>query len=218
MSDNLVQMPRAASTTQKPAAPLRPAPIEGRAQRMGQRVTREWIPAIGWQIRRTGRGGLIGIGLIATAAVFLMSTHWPLVTQVQTMQDDLQAALATAAKSANKVVTVANDDPRHLLDSLPDRAEVPKILGVILAQADAAGLSLETGKYDVAATHTGAVTRYHIGFPVTGAYPAIRTFIDSVLKEVPTASISELAIERKNIADGTVEANIRLTLFTRGAP
>jgi hypothetical protein len=35
---------------------------------------------------------------------------------------------------------------------------------------------------------------------------------------VPTASISELAIERKNIADGTVEANIRLTLFTRGAP
>jgi hypothetical protein len=39
-----------------------------------------------------------------------------------------------------------------------------------------------------------------------------------VLKNVPSASLSELAIERKSIADGVVEANIRLTLYTRGTP
>jgi Tfp pilus assembly protein PilO len=218
MSDNLVQMPRPAAANVKSTAALRPAAIEGRAVEIGRRMSREWIPAIGWQIRRTGQRGLIGIGLLATAAVFFVSTHWPLVGQVQSMREDLQTAVTTAAKRAAHVSTIATDDPRHLLESLPNRAEVPKILGVILTQADGAGLSIDTGKYDVAASRNGAVTRYHVGFPVTGPYPAVRSFIDQVLKEVPTASISELSIERKNVADGVVEANIRLTLFTRGAP
>ena len=218
MSDNLVQMPRPTPASAKPAAALRSAPIDGRAVVIARRMSREWIPAMAWQIRRTGQRGLIGLGLLATAAVFFASTHWPLVTQVQSMREDLQVAVTTAAKRSANATPAATNDPRRLLESLPSRSEVPKLLGVILTQADTAGLSIDTGKYDVAASHNGAVTRYHIGFPVTGPYPAVRSFIDEVLKEIPTASISELSIERKNIADGVVEANIRLTLFTRGAP
>lgn len=217
MSEHFIQSV-ASSNASSSNGLARPISMNERIRRGTTLAWREGLPLLGWQIKRTGSRGLVGIGLLCAAAVFFTSTHWPLVTQVQSMRDELQTAMESAARHAAHAPVVASNDPRRLLESLPERSEVPKILGVLLVQADNAGLSIDTGKYAVVATHTRELTRYHVGFPVTGTYPAIRTFINQVLKEIPTASISELSIERKTIADGAVEANIRLTLFTRGTP
>lgn len=187
---------------------------------IAQRVFRQWIPTAGWALRRTGQRGLVGLALLATTAVFLVSTYRPTVDEVHSLRADLAQAQARtlAAGHRDRVDDTAKDDPRRLLESLPIRADVPKTLGTIIAQAEAAGLSLDTGKYDVTATRTGAVTRTNVTLPVTGPYPVVRGFMDHVLEAVPSAAITELSIERKSIADGVVEANIRLTLYTRGSP
>ncbi len=212
MSDNLIPL------TRSPEAPVARGAIDGNAVTVRQRPARQWLPTIAWAVRRTGRRGLIGIALVASGLVFALSTHLPLVNEVETLRGDLQASKAASARHAVQAAAATADDPRRLLDSLPIRTEVPRLLGVILAQADGAGLSLDSGKYDISSQHTGGVTRYNVSFPVSGPYPAVRSFIDEVLKAVPTAAISELSIERKSIADGIVEANVRLTLYTRGAP
>ena len=91
-------------------------------------------------------------------------------------------------------------------------------MGVLLAQADNAKLALDTGKYDMALSKAGDITRYNVTFPVIGPYPQVRQFIDAVLVALPAVSITELNIERKTIVDGQVEARLRLTFYTRSAP
>ena len=62
------------------------------------------------------------------------------------------------------------------------------------------------------------VVRYQIAFPVTGPYPQIRAFIDATLASMPAVALSDLVLERSSIARGNVEAQIRMTVYTRSAP
>src|SRR3989442_10882226 len=56
--------------------------------------------------------------------------------------------------------------------------------------------------------------RIQIAFPVTGPYPQIRAFVDATLATMPAGALSDLVLDRKAIADGNVEAQIRMTLYT----
>jgi hypothetical protein len=183
MSDILTPVPKAPMATPD-TTPVPPAihrdVIDVQATTVSYRLSREWIPTVAWSIRRTGRKGLVGIALLAAALVFFFSTHLPLVDDVRSLRSDLAQAKTAAAERASRGNAIPQDDPRRLLESLPLRTDVPKTMRTILAQADEAGLSIDSGKYDIAATRTGAITRYNVSFPVSGSYPSIRSFIDKV--------------------------------------
>ncbi len=182
--------------------------------RLATRLNHEWLPQIAWAVSRTGRTGLIGLALLVASGLFFVSTHLRMIDEVATMRADL----ATASNQALSAPLAVRSDPAAALRTLPTRTEMPALLAVLLQQADAARLSIDTGKYEANATKTGNVVRYNVSFPVTGPYPQVRQFIDATLKALPSAAISELSIERKLVGDGVVEANLRLTLFTRSAP
>jgi Tfp pilus assembly protein PilO len=181
------------------------------------RWLRELPPTITWAITRTGKTGLVGIALIAAAVIFMLSTYEPMRSDVASLRDDLASSKLALAKKSAPGKAVESADTRNILETLPDRNEVPKLLGVLIKQAEAAGLAIDSAKYDVSTQRSGGVTRYNVTFPVSGPYPAVRTFIDAVLKAIPNAAITELSVERKTIADGAVDANVRLSLYTRSA-
>ncbi len=183
-------------------------------RRFGLRLSSEWLPAVGWFVGRTGRTGLIGIGLLIASAVFVASTHLKVVDEVSGLRQEI----ASAHRQASAGPREATSDPLRALRSLPTRADMPAVLGVLLKQADAAHLTLDTGKYEISATKSGEFTRYKLSFPITGPYPQVRGFIDSTLQAMPAVAISNLSFERKTIGDPTVEAQIRMTVFTRSAP
>jgi hypothetical protein len=201
------------------AAPRAPPAIVRRSdllvplRRFGVRVSNDWLPRVAWSVSRTGRPGLIGLALLLASALFFFSTHLKVAEQAGA----LRAELATARARAAAAPLVAVSDPARTLRDLPRRAEMPALLGLLLQQADAAGLTIDTGKYEMNSTRTGAVVRYVVSFPVTGPYPKLRQFLDATLKAMPAVAISELSFERKTIADGAVAAQIRLTVFTRSA-
>jgi hypothetical protein len=95
---------------------------------------------------------------------------------------------------------------------------MPQVLGILLQQADAAQLSIDTAKYEISTSKSGALIRHRIAFPVEGSYPQVRQFIDATLRALPELAINDLSITRKAIGDPTVEAQIRMTIFTRSAP
>jgi Tfp pilus assembly protein PilO len=158
---------------------------------------------------------LSGLGLLAAGIVFLVSTHLPLVHELNDLRAQTQWASTHAHAAAPRSV---NEPGTFLLRSLPRRAEMPTVLGVLLHQAYAAHLNIDTGKYEATPLKNGGVMRYQISFPVTGPYPQVRQFIDSTLVALPAAAMTELSLTRKTIGDGVVEAQIRLTVFTRDAP
>lgn len=211
-------------STQQPTVAARPLPVSrplaskpGTArtlvplQRWLARVSDEWLPQLMWSVQRTGRLGMSGIALIATCAIFLISTHLPLAQEV----NDLRAQLETARVRSDAAPAQVSDRGAALLHSLPQRAQMPALLGVLLKQADAAHLNIDTGKYETSALKSGGIVSYQISFPVSGPYPQVRQFIDGTLAALPAVALSELSLTRKNIGDQTVEAQIRLTAFTQ---
>jgi len=203
-------------TVTTPGAPARPPAIPGRAdppalaRRLSVRLSNEWLPRAAWTLSRTGRLGLVGIGLLLAAALFLFSTHLKVAADVEALRADLAAAQSEARTvAADKVA-----DPATALRALPARTDMPAILRQLFNKATQARLAVNTGKYEINATRSSGVVRYQIAFPVTGPYPQIRAFIDATLATMPAVALSDLVLDRKAIADGNVDAQIRMTVYT----
>ncbi len=190
------------------------------APRRLARLGRGWLVALrdeGWPLllfraQRLGLAGLVGIGLLAGTAVFQFSTRAPLVAEVERLGQELAAHPAVARAQLNPA------DPLGIIAQLPERKELPEVLGRVVAEAGAAGLELTSGKYETAVSSSGSVVRYRVTFPVNGRYRQVRMFVDAILEKLPYASLSGLSLERRAVGDVAVDANVSLTLFLREAP
>jgi len=164
-----------------------------------------------WSVRRTGRLGLAGIAMLGASLVFFVSTYLQLSNDARTLRTQVES-LGTQRSLPRKV---AVSPEVQLLRSLPARGAMPALLGTLLRQADAAHLTIDSGKYEETAMKVGGLVRYRVTFPLSGPYPQIRQFIDALLTAMPAVAVSELSVQRKTIGDGAVEAQVGLTVFTR---
>jgi hypothetical protein len=197
-------------------APASPPPTPSRAdapallRRLAARLSNEWLPRAVWTISRTGRPGLIGIGLLLATALFLVSTHLKVAAEVEALRADVATAQGQPSRSgADKVAAVAG-----ATSALPARTDMLAMLHQLFDEAARARLAVDSAKYDFNALSSGGVVRYQIAFPVTGPYPQVRAFIDSTLAKMPAVALSELALERKSIGTASVEAQMRMTVHT----
>ena len=168
-------------------------------------------PHIQYRIARLGVVGQAGLAALVAAAVLTASALVPAQRALQTLSADL-------ARAGHAPVAASQEEsaPR-LLASLPARAQMPEVVGQILTQAKAAGVSLDTGHYVYTPAKGRAVARYELEFPVKAAYPDIRNFIDRTLSAVPVAALGKLRFERKAVGDPVVGADIVFVVFLRGA-
>jgi hypothetical protein len=184
------------------------------ARRLAVRLGNGWLPYAAWAISRTSRTGLVGISLLLAAALFLFSTHLKVAAEVEALRADLAAAQQRVRTGATDKVAV----PATALRALPANADMPAILGQLFQEATRARLAVDTARYEAKAMRSSGLVRYQITFPVRGPYPQIRAFIDATLETMPAVALSDLVLERKSIADGQVEAQLRLTVYTRSTP
>jgi hypothetical protein len=184
------------------------------SQELGTRIVGVWIPRVAWSLSRTGKSGLVGLALVGASAVFFLSTQLPITDEVSQLREDLASAKAHASVAPR----LGSMSGPQTLGTLPARGQMPQLLGILLQQAEAAQLSIETAKYETSSVKSGTLVRYRVAFPVEGSYPQVREFVDAVLKAMPALAIDQLSITRKAIGDATVEAQIRMTIFTRSGP
>ncbi len=102
--------------------------------------------------------------------------------------------------------------------SLPARAEVPSVVAKILEEAQASGVELPRGQYEYMPARDGVAARYRMTFPVRATYPKIREFMDRTLVALPAVAIEGLRIERKNVGDDSVDAELKLSAYVRSDP
>jgi Tfp pilus assembly protein PilO len=194
------------------------APARAEARALAGRITgqrgNEWLARAAWTVGRTGRPGLVGIAILLAAAVFLASTHRQVLAEVEA----LRAEVAAAQRPARTATTDEVPDADAVTRALPARTDMPAILDQLFEQAARAHLSIDTARYEIGAMRGGAAVRHQVAFPVTGPYPQIRAFIDATLAAMPEVALTDLSFARKTIGDGDVEAQIRMTIYTRSAP
>ena len=177
------------------------------------------VPYLSKQAQYVGRPGIIGVALLVFSVVCFLSANSPLRHQLAELRGNLAESQQTQlARRRAGLDATPTAQLQTFVRKLPARAELPAITEQVVAQATAAGLTLERGSYDFNVTHAGQIVRARLSFPVVGTYPNIRQFIDGTLAAIPGAAVDGLRLERKNIGSGEIAADIRFAVFLRNEP
>ena len=73
------------------------------------------------------------------------------------------------------------------------------------------GVELAQASYKTQSA-SGKLERYEIVVPLAGSYTQMREFLKRALAEIPVLSLDQISLKRENRRDGTVQAELRLTL------
>lgn len=190
-------------------APIPPhTALQQRAERMLVRA----VPQVKYQLARLGPAGLAGVGTFLAAGVAALVLLLPAHQTVLALKTEL-----TKAGHALPATVKPEQSPRQFAAALPSREQVPALLGVVLVQAEAAGIVLDQGRYTYSPATANRLARYTFEFPVKADYGNIRTFINKSLAAVPALGLDKLHVERKNVADILVSADVGFVIYLRGA-
>lgn len=209
----VVEAPPAASAVPAPSAPRSPllAGLPGRltALSRAQAAATQLMPRMQYQVTRLGPAGQAGLAALVAVLVFAATTLLPARHALDALGADVaRAQHPSAAQSGDQAV------PR-LVESLPTRAQIPAVIGLMYTQAKDSNVSLDKGHYAYSQAKAGALARYEVEFPVRASYPDIRSFINKTLTAVPAAALAKLHVERKTVGDQTVNADIAFVVFVR---
>lgn len=175
-----------------------------------QVLTTRTLPLAWYRLTRVGPAGLIGAA--ATLAAILITVVAVIGERGATSRLLAQIANAQAHPT---LAAVSDAGVGKVISSLPTRQEIPAVVAVVLEQARAANVALDSGHYSYSAPKSGTVGRYELEFPVKADYPSVRNFINRTLSAVPAAGLDKLHIERKVVGDPVVSADIRFVVFVR---
>ena len=201
-------VPGQAPLSGPPPAPARAARTEimGRTRATLARI----VPQTQYQLVRIGPAGQAGLAALVAAAVIAVSVLIPARNAIRTLSADI----AQAQHQPHTAGTLQGIP--GFVASLPTRAQIPAVIGLVFEQAQKAGVPLDNGHYAFSPAKSGGVARYELEFPVKASYPNIRDFINSTLTAVPAAGLDKLHVERKAVGDTVVSADIRFVIFVRG--
>jgi hypothetical protein len=196
-----------------PATNLQRVPVTSMTalQERAEHLMVRALPQARYQLMRVGPAGLTGIGALLAAAVAALVLLLPAHQSVLALRNELIKAGHAAPASVRPELS-----PQQFAASLPTREQVPALLGVVLAQATDAGVVLEQGRYSFTPATANRLARYTFEFPVKANYSNIRTFIDKSLAALPALGLDKLHVERKNVGDMVVSADVGFVIYLRG--
>lgn len=209
---NLAEHNRSVVTKELPASAsvARSSALQQRAQQTLVRA----LPQLRYRLARVGPAGLTGVGVMLAAGVAAIVLLLPAHQSVLALRDELTKVGHTHALPASAHPELS---PQQFAATLPTRAQVPALLGVVLVQAEEAGVVLEQGRYTFSPPTANRLARYTFEFPVKADYINIRNFIDKSLLAIPGLGLDKLHIERKTVGDTLVSADVTFVIYLRSA-
>lgn len=169
------------------------------------------------QLRSTGTIGLAGLGLLGLALVCVWTVVLPQRDGLAGLREQLATAQAQSSSGGPGAATGPARQSSDFIRKLPSRRDLPAILGIVLQQAEAANLNLESGSYEWRASKDGGPGQYRIALPVRGSYPEIRRFVEATLVAAPAVALESLHFTRDDVATSAVDADVSFVVFVRGS-
>ena len=131
--------------------------------------------------------------------------------------------MARPLPTPSSLVTVpppsANQNLAEFYQVLGENRYAEQQVKVLFDLAAKSNLVLRQGEYKSGYDKASRVATYQIILPVKGPYQSIWQFAMQGLREMPFASLDEIGFRRDTIAEPTVEARLRFTLYLKdGAP
>lgn len=163
---------------------------------------------------RLGVPACVAIALCAAGAA---SWAWLLPKRAAQAQVMARPLPAPSTLVAPPPPPSANQNLAAFYDTLGEKRYAEQQVKVLFDLAAKSSLSLNQGEYKAAYDKASRVSTYQIILPVKGAYQSIWQFAMQGLRAMPYASLDEVGFRRDTIADPTVEARLRFTLYLKDA-
>ena len=163
-------------------------------------------------VRRIGAPACIAIVLCAAGVA---AWAWLLPQRAAQAQLMAQPLPAPATLVTPPAPPSANQNLANFYDVLGEKRYAEQQVKVLFDLAAKSNLSLSQGEYKAGYDKASRVGTYQIILPVKGPYQAIWQFSMRALSEMPFASLDEVAFRRESIAEATVEARLRFTLYLK---
>lgn len=145
----------------------------------------------------------------AVAMLLLLQASSRLEREYDEAQRSARTPVASAAVPAPSVdIRLA-----RFRDTLGAQESVQQQLAQVFALASQHGLVLRQGEYRRTTRPAARVVAYQINLPVKGSHEAVWQFALDVLRALPHAALDEVVFRREAIADPSVEARLRMTLY-----
>jgi hypothetical protein len=125
------------------------------------------------------------------------------------------ATLLRPAPPAAASVVAPPPVPRDPFAALPDRDDSLEQAARVQQLARRHGLELARVRYRVE-SRDGLVEQ-RIDLPLRGSYPALRAFLDEVLRDEPGVAIAALRLRRDDRGDAEIRAEVSLVRYRREA-
>ena len=152
-----------------------------------------------------GLMGLVALLVFAGAGIFFTMVLQPLKDKNRVLE-----ARASAASPAPAVQS--NEKLAAVYQYLNKPESTTDWLAKLYAIGRATGVELQSASYKSAAATGGRLERYEIVVPLTGSYTQMRDFLKRSLAEIPVLSLDQITLKRESRREGTVQAELRLTL------
>lgn len=165
---------------------------------------------------RLGWAGALAFALLALALLEVVSVTLPARDAVADLE--IQAGrLRESTRSGREIRANVDTSPAAQIAAferfLPSAADINRVVGELHAAAEAEGLVLERGDYRLADEAGLEIQRYQITLPVKGNYTNIKLFVHRALRDIPSLSLDGISLQRQNVGDTAIDAQIRLSIF-----
>jgi hypothetical protein len=181
-------------------------------QQRAERILVRALPQVRYQLMRVGPVGLSGLAALVGAAVLALALLLPAQQSVLALRTELTKSAGHAVPGT----ALPDASPRQFAATLPTREQIPALLGVVLVQATESGVVLEQGRYSYTPATPTRLARYTFEFPVKADYGNVRSFINNSLTAIPALGLDKLHVERKNVGDTLVNADVGFVIYLRG--
>jgi len=166
--------------------------------------------------QRLGLPGMIGIALAALALALLLSALIPAQRELErdrAQAIQVQEHLKRVQAGLERKLETPADQLSAFYGMFPPQLAAAESLQKIYDVADKSQIQLPRGEYALAADTKAELSKYRVILPVTGSYEQIRAFIAGALEAVPTLALDDVDFQRQAVAEGQVQAKIRMTLY-----
>jgi hypothetical protein len=183
------------------------SPQSHSAQEQLRRISRKWIPLLGWP-------GIVAISLLAMCIPLYFSTIGPMQERLNLLQRADSALLAKAnTGNSYRGLTDPRDELEEFYRHFPSEKNSPHWLGKMVEIASRNGMSLNHGEYSVSQDKVGRLVRFRITLPVQARYTQIRKFLSALNSEIPNMALENVQFQRKDVLDTNVQVKIKLQLY-----
>jgi hypothetical protein len=164
-------------------------------------------------LHQLGTAGVLGIGVLLACAAFWTSTLAPARTELAAQRAALEQL---RARTPHQPIAGSGreDELRRFYSLFPPASSLTAELERLHRFARGARLDVAQGEYRLERRPAG-LWAYRVTLPVRGTYGEVRTFVSAVLKDMPTASLDAVRVERRKADDAQLEAQLRFTLYAR---